>query len=55
MKFDVCVCVYVCVCVSHSPVPVGTVPIYEALERVGGDVSKITWEVFKQVCVCVCV
>ncbi len=32
-----------------SPVPIGTVPIYEALERVGGDVSKISWEVFKQV------
>ncbi|GFH13046.1 uncharacterized protein HaLaN_08849, partial [Haematococcus lacustris] len=31
------------------PVPVGTVPIYEALERVGGDVTKITWPLFKQV------
>lgn len=29
--------------------PVGTVPIYECLERVGGDVSKINWETFKQV------
>lgn len=27
----------------------GTVPIYECLERVGGDVSKINWETFKQV------
>ncbi|GFH19618.1 phosphomethylpyrimidine synthase, chloroplastic, partial [Haematococcus lacustris] len=33
----------------NSPVPVGTVPIYEALERVGGDVTKITWPLFKQV------
>ena len=32
-----------------SPVPVGTVPIYEALERANGDVSGITWELFKQV------
>jgi phosphomethylpyrimidine synthase len=59
----------------NSPVPVGTVPIYEALERVrvlsgvaagchgvvgtcvsgrlqvNGDVSKISWEVFRQVLV----
>lgn len=33
----------------NSPVPVGTVPIYEALERVGGVVEDITWEVFRQV------
>lgn len=32
-----------------SPVPVGTVPIYEALERAGGSVEGITWELFKQV------
>ena len=32
-----------------SPVPVGTVPIYEALERANGDVSGITWDLFKQV------
>ena len=29
--------------------PVGTVPIYEALERANGDVSGITWDLFKQV------
>lgn len=33
----------------HSPVPVGTVPIYEALERVDGEVGALSWEVFKQV------
>ncbi|KAG2488402.1 hypothetical protein HYH03_013086 [Edaphochlamys debaryana] len=33
----------------NSPVPVGTVPIYEALERADGQVEKITWELFRQV------
>ena len=33
----------------NSAVPLGTVPIYEALERVNGEVDKITWEVFRQV------
>ncbi|OUR97270.1 phosphomethylpyrimidine synthase ThiC [Halobacteriovorax marinus] len=33
----------------NSPVPIGTVPIYEALERVGGIVENLTWEVFKEV------
>ncbi|MCL1603725.1 phosphomethylpyrimidine synthase ThiC [Succinatimonas hippei] len=32
-----------------SPVPIGTVPIYEALERVHGDTSILTWDVFRQV------
>ena len=32
----------------NSPVPVGTVPIYEALHRVGGDPTKLSWEVFKE-------
>jgi len=31
----------------NSPVPIGTVPIYQALEKVGGDPDKLTWEVFK--------
>jgi phosphomethylpyrimidine synthase len=31
----------------NSPVPVGTVPIYEALERVGGRPEDLTWEVFR--------
>ena len=31
----------------HSPVPIGTVPIYQALEKVDGDPLKLDWEVFK--------
>ncbi len=31
----------------NAPVPVGTVPIYQALEKVGGDPDKLDWEVFK--------
>ncbi|MFL6143279.1 MAG: phosphomethylpyrimidine synthase ThiC [Labedaea sp.] len=31
----------------NSPVPVGTVPIYEALERVGGDPSRLSWEIYR--------
>jgi phosphomethylpyrimidine synthase len=30
-----------------SPVPVGTVPIYQALEKVNGDPTKLTWEVYR--------
>lgn len=30
----------------NSPVPVGTVPIYQALEKVNGDVSKLNWQIF---------
>ena len=33
--------------VRNSPVPIGTVPIYQALEKVGGDPDKLDWEVFK--------
>ncbi|MBQ2419383.1 MAG: phosphomethylpyrimidine synthase ThiC, partial [Alistipes sp.] len=29
------------------PVPVGTVPIYQALEKVGGDVERLCWEVYR--------
>lgn len=32
----------------NSPVPVGTVPIYQALEKVGGVVANLSWEVFKE-------
>ena len=32
-----------------SPVPIGTVPIYEALDRAGGDANALSWEVFKGV------
>ena len=31
----------------NSPVPIGTVPLYQALEKVGGDPLKLNWEVFK--------
>ena len=31
----------------NSPVPVGTVPIYQALEKVDGDPTKLTWEVYR--------
>ena len=32
-----------------SPVPVGTVPIYEALERVGGHIEELSWALFREV------
>ena len=31
----------------NAPVPIGTVPIYQALEKVDGDPDKLDWEVFK--------
>jgi len=31
----------------NSPVPVGTVPIYQALEKVNGKAEELTWEIFK--------
>jgi phosphomethylpyrimidine synthase len=33
--------------VRNAPVPIGTVPIYQALEKVGGDPLRLDWEVFK--------
>jgi phosphomethylpyrimidine synthase len=33
--------------VRNSPVPIGTVPIYQALEKVGGAPEELTWEVFR--------
>jgi phosphomethylpyrimidine synthase len=33
--------------IRNSPVPIGTVPIYQALEKVDGDPVKLTWEVFR--------
>jgi phosphomethylpyrimidine synthase len=33
--------------IRNAPVPIGTVPIYQALEKVGGDPLKLDWEVFK--------
>ena len=31
----------------NSPVPIGTVPIYQALEKCGGDPVKLTWELYR--------
>jgi phosphomethylpyrimidine synthase len=31
----------------NAPVPIGTVPLYQALEKVGGDAAKLDWEVYK--------
>lgn len=33
--------------IRNSPVPVGTVPIYQALEKVNGKAEDLTWELFK--------
>ena len=33
--------------VRNSPVPIGTVPIYQALEKVDGKPEDLTWEIFK--------
>ncbi len=33
--------------IRNSPVPVGTVPIYQALERTGGKSEHLTWEIFR--------
>ena len=33
--------------VRNSPVPIGTVPIYQALEKVGGKAEELTWELFR--------
>ena len=33
--------------IRNSPVPVGTVPIYQALEKVGGKVGDLTWEAYR--------
>ncbi len=33
----------------NSPVPIGTVPIYEALERVGGKPEELSWEIYRDV------
>lgn len=34
--------------IRNSPVPVGTVPIYQALEKVGGVPEKLTWDVYRE-------
>ncbi len=33
--------------IRNCPVPVGTVPIYQALEKVGGVAENLTWEIFR--------
>lgn len=33
--------------IRNCPVPMGTVPIYQALEKVNGDVSKLTWDIYR--------
>jgi phosphomethylpyrimidine synthase len=33
--------------VRNAPVPIGTVPIYQALEKVGGIAEELTWEIYR--------
>jgi phosphomethylpyrimidine synthase len=33
--------------IRNSPVPIGTVPIYQALEKVGGKAEELTWDLFR--------
>src|SRR5256886_1401997 len=33
--------------IRKSPVPIGTVPIYQALEKVGGRAEELTWEIYR--------
>ncbi|MDT3424744.1 phosphomethylpyrimidine synthase [Paenibacillus forsythiae] len=33
--------------IRNSPVPVGTVPLYQALEKVGGQAHELSWEIFR--------
>ncbi|HEY4384937.1 MAG TPA: phosphomethylpyrimidine synthase ThiC, partial [Ktedonobacteraceae bacterium] len=33
--------------IRNSPVPIGTFPIYQALEKVGGKAEELTWEVYR--------
>jgi phosphomethylpyrimidine synthase len=33
--------------IRNAPVPIGTVPIYQALEKVGGDPVRLDWEVYR--------
>jgi phosphomethylpyrimidine synthase len=34
--------------IRNSPVPVGTVPIYQALEKVGGNADQLSWDVYRE-------
>ena len=33
--------------IRNSPVPIGTVPIYQALEKVGGNANELSWDIFR--------
>jgi phosphomethylpyrimidine synthase len=33
--------------IRNAPVPIGTVPIYQALEKVGGKAEDLTWEIYR--------
>lgn len=33
--------------IRNSPVPIGTVPLYQALEKVRGDVEALSWEIYR--------
>ncbi len=33
--------------IRNSPVPIGTVPLYQALEKVSGDPAELSWEIFR--------
>lgn len=33
--------------IRNSPVPIGTVPIYQALEKVAGHADRLTWDIFR--------
>ena len=33
--------------IRNSPVPIGTVPIYQALEKVDGSPEELTWELYR--------
>lgn len=33
--------------IRNCPVPMGTVPVYQALEKVNGDVTALTWEIYR--------
>ncbi len=35
--------------IRNSPVPIGTVPIYQALEKVGGKAEELSWEVYRDI------
>ncbi len=35
--------------IRNSPVPIGTVPIYEALEKVNGNIEDLSWEIYRDI------